>query len=238
MRNGRDHVFIDCGPVGLAGRGGHGHNDCLSFEATLDGVAVISDSGAFVYTGNAVERNRFRSTAFHNTPQIDGQEINRFIAWDQLWSLRDDATPEVRRWETGADRDVFVGTHAGYERLPEPIRPVRTIELDHRRHTLQIQDEFEGSGSYGLQIPLHLAPGVQVERGNSGELYLTAGSRRFLLQWRGSLHDVVVEPARVSPSYGRTVASTRIVWRGIANAGAKLSVCIMPCEPETTVECA
>ncbi|MGI9302868.1 MAG: heparinase II/III family protein, partial [Gammaproteobacteria bacterium] len=33
--NDVDHVFIDCGPVGLGGRGGHGHNDCLSFEAIL-----------------------------------------------------------------------------------------------------------------------------------------------------------------------------------------------------------
>ncbi len=30
-----DHVFVDCGPVGLAGLGGHGHNDALSFEAWL-----------------------------------------------------------------------------------------------------------------------------------------------------------------------------------------------------------
>ncbi len=35
MRNNVDHVFIDCGPLGLAGRGGHGHNDCLAFEAVL-----------------------------------------------------------------------------------------------------------------------------------------------------------------------------------------------------------
>ena len=33
-----DHVLIDAGPVGMAGRGGHGHNDCLAFDAMLDGV--------------------------------------------------------------------------------------------------------------------------------------------------------------------------------------------------------
>ncbi len=118
MRNARDHVFIDCGPVGQAGRGGHGHNDCLSFEAVLDGVRLVSDCGAYVYTASAQERNSFRSTAYHNTPQIDGQEINRFVSWDHLWTLHNDAHPRVTRWEAGPERDVFMGTHSGYHRLP------------------------------------------------------------------------------------------------------------------------
>ena len=63
MAGGGDHVFIDAGPVGMKGRGGHGHNDCLSFEAVLDGVPLIVDSGAYVYTASVEWRNRFRSTA-------------------------------------------------------------------------------------------------------------------------------------------------------------------------------
>src|SRR6185436_11064014 len=47
MRNRRDHLFVDCGPVGFGGRGGHGHNDCLSFEAVLDGVRLVTDCGAY-----------------------------------------------------------------------------------------------------------------------------------------------------------------------------------------------
>jgi hypothetical protein len=43
----RTHVFIDCGEVGMRGRGGHGHNDVLSFELMLDGLNVITDSGAY-----------------------------------------------------------------------------------------------------------------------------------------------------------------------------------------------
>ena len=131
MRNAADHVFVDCGRVGLADRGGHGHNDCLSFEAALDGVHLVSDCGAFVYTGSFVERNRFRSTASHNTPRVDGQEINR-LQPELLWHLQYDARPDLRRFETGPARDLFCGAHAGYRRLSEPVTPVRTIELDHR----------------------------------------------------------------------------------------------------------
>ena len=70
--------FIDCGPIGLAGRGGHGHNDALSFEAWLEGAPLVIDRGSFVYTGSFEKRNEFRSTASHNTPSVDGEEINRF----------------------------------------------------------------------------------------------------------------------------------------------------------------
>ena len=45
LANSQNQVFIDCGPVGLAGLGGHGHNDALSFEAWLQGIPVVIDPG-------------------------------------------------------------------------------------------------------------------------------------------------------------------------------------------------
>ena len=103
---GDDHVFVDCGPVGLAGRGGHGHNDCLSVDAVLAGTHLLADSGSFVYTASPKWRDRFRSTAFHNTPLIDGEEQNRFVA-GSLWLLHDDAIPEVRAWEMTDEKIRF-----------------------------------------------------------------------------------------------------------------------------------
>src|SRR6185437_12801188 len=91
LRSPQGHIFIDCGPLGLGGLGGHGNNDALSFEAWLGGAALIVDPGSFVYTASVEDRNLFRSTAMHNTPQIDGEEVNRFVAPDNLWNLYDDA---------------------------------------------------------------------------------------------------------------------------------------------------
>jgi hypothetical protein len=126
MRSGQNHVFAECAPVGLDGIGGHGHNDCLAFEAVLRGRKLVSDSGSLVYTASFEERNAFRSTAYHNTPQIDGEEINRFISPDDLWRLRYDAIPTVHLWKTGTDYDLLVASHAGYERLEGAVRPTRT----------------------------------------------------------------------------------------------------------------
>ena len=229
MRGKADHVFIDCGPVGLAGRGGHGHNDCLAFEAVLDGVSLISDCGAYLYTASYVERNAFRSTAYHNTPQIDGKEINRFIRPDYLWNLHYDAIPEVLQWQHNHNYALFVGQHRGYTRGPWPVVPRRTILLDFAVHGLFIQDRFEGDGEHTVTVPMHLAPGVDVVDIGSDELFLIAGSKRFRLWWRADSGYVVdVESGRVSPSYGVLTDIKKLVWRREADILGPLDLFIAP----------
>jgi len=202
MRGSRDHVFADCGPVGFAGRGGHGHNDCLSFEAWLDGTLVVTDCGAYVYTADYQARNRFRSTIAHNTPIVDGEEQNRFVRPDYLWLLRDDAKASVRLWRTGPI-DVLRGSQSGYERLRAAVTPTRTIALDHERHLLVVRDEFAGSGEHDIAVPFHLALGASIESQAADRIGIRVDDHRFALTWSDPADWSVEErPALVSPSYG------------------------------------
>jgi uncharacterized heparinase superfamily protein len=213
MRSDGDHVFVDCGPVGLAGRGGHGHNDCLSFEASLDGVHLVSDSGSYVYTASPTLRNRFRSTAMHSTPRIDGEEQNRFVP-DSLWLLQNDATPHTRSWEQTPNLVCLVGSHDGYGRLPEPVAPVRTLALQPPRHRLVVTDRFEGEGRHLIEIPLQLAPGVTAEIDGPGRVELRANDRVFVLVWADAEDwDLTVGAGWVSPSYGVKREAVRLEWR-------------------------
>lgn len=235
MRNATDHVFIDCGPVGVAGRGGHGHNDCLSFEAVLDGVPLITDCGSYVYTASPEARNRFRSTGSHNTPQVGSAEMNRFVSPRDLWHLHDDAQPELLQWLTGPEQDVFEGTHSGYARLQPAIMPVRQISLNHRSHALQICDRFESPVSIAapisITIPLHLAQGVEPEVRAGGDVQLRCADRAFQLQWQGSAGwKLDVEDALVSPNYGIAHPARRLVWRIHATQLPELRVLIRPTE--------
>ncbi len=214
MRNATDHIFIDCGPIGLAGRGGHGHNDCLAFEAMLDNVLLISDCGAYVYTASYEQRNLFRSTAYHNTPQIDGEEINRFIRWDDLWHFHKDAVHSVLAWKTTTENDLFKGSHSGYLRLPQPIMPKRSISLHHATHTLTIKDEFTGAGTHCYQIPLHLAANVEPTLNAEQDVILRAQGKQFLLTWKEKKSwQLAIEDARISPSYGVVVPTQKLCWQ-------------------------
>jgi uncharacterized heparinase superfamily protein len=203
LRGPRSHVVVDAGPVGQAGRGGHGHNDCLSFEAWLGGVAVLVDSGCFVYTASPDWRNRMRATGAHNTPIVDGAEQNRLDP-ALLWRLEPDATPEVRSWRTSATADRLVAAHAGYA----PVTPVRTIALDKRDDILAVLDSFEGEGEHEVRIPFHLAPEIVAEEERPGRWHLTAPERTFVLELDdpGAWH-AELRPSWVSPSYGVRIES-------------------------------
>lgn len=212
LRNDVDHVFVDCGPLGLAGRGGHGHNDLLSFEAVLDGEHLVSDCGAYLYTASMVERNLFRSTALHNTPCIDGEEINRFIRPDYLWGLHNDAGNVLEAFERSNAKDRLVVAHDGYCRLANPVLVRRTFELDHTSHALYIFDEFSGVGEHRVEIPLHLAIGVQAELTDGGAI-LTSRGRRFAVTFSSTASwRLALESARVSPTYGVAIPTLRLLF--------------------------
>jgi hypothetical protein len=213
MRGQGSHVFIDCGPIGLEGRGGHGHNDLLSFEAVLDGVPLITEGGCYVYTADFASRQRDRATRSHNTPIVDGQEINRFPGPDLLWILTPDAQHELVEFSCTPQRDRFVGRHDGYRRLSSGVAVERSIELVHDAHVLKVQDRFEGEGSHTIEVPLHLQPGVAIEEMARGSALLRAGDREFSLSWNAEQWTLHPEEGRQAASYGRCVPTTRLVWR-------------------------
>ena len=229
MRNRDDHVFIDCGPIGLAGRGGHGHNDALSFEAMLAGVLLVSDAGAFVYTADPAARNRFRGTGMHNTPAIDGVEINAFIAPDNLWQLADEAKPRTIEWNANTERDVWSGCHYGYQKLKDPVAVERRIILEHRTHTLCIADRLTGTGRHEIVIPLQLAQGVEFAATSAASGWLRCGPARFEVTWSADVPwTLTVTRSAISPSYGVSVDTNRLEWRWNGMLPCSLTIQISP----------
>lgn len=231
MRHGGSHVFIDCGPLGLAGRGGHGHNDALSFEAWLRGVPLIIDRGSFVYTASFDKRNEFRSTASHNTPAVDGEEINRFDP-ENLWTMQNDARAGCTMWRSDPGEDLFVGKHHGYERIGVGVE--RRIRLDKRSHSLEIVDFLTGSGQHDVTVPLYLSPNVSVQQTGT-EIMLHSGGAAFRVVGQGDDWTPAVEPCTISPSYGVAVPSHRVIWKRSGTLPARLRVTIEPLAKIDTV---
>jgi heparinase II/III-like protein len=212
MRGPRAHLIVDCGEVGLRGRGGHGHNDILSFELFLGGMNVVTDCGAYAYTGSRQWRNRFRGTAFHNTLQVDGEELNRFVDDDELWRLRYDAVPGDVTWRPGPGADYFRGSHRGYARLREPVAHTREILLHRMAGRVAIRDTVVGAGGHRLVWRFHLDPALTASVEGDG-VRLTRGP---LAVWfwpiaRPGASALRIEDGWVSPSYGVKLATSVIV---------------------------
>ncbi len=157
MRSDDAHVFIDAGDIGMKGRGGHGHNDTLSFELWADGESVIVDSGTYAYTFDIQARQEFRSTSAHNTVMIDGKELAEFAG---LWTIKEDRShPQVLEWMTSPDRDVLEAEHSAYA----PVVHRRRVELSKDQLRLQIADTIRGEGKHTIESYLHFAPHVGLE---------------------------------------------------------------------------
>lgn len=224
---GKHHVLVDAGPVGMAGRGGHGHNDCLSFVACMDGVPLIIDPGCYVYTSDYDARNRFRATGAHNTPCVDGAEINRFNP-NLLWRLSDDAKPEVRHWSTSHDIDVLVAAHSGYQRLPSPVTPVRGLMLEPSTHRFFVADGFEGSGEHDVRIPYTFAPSCKLKRISDGVWKITAENRTFgLVVSAPESWSATPVTSEFSPSYGVKQLVEGLVFRRQGGL-SPIAIAIMP----------
>ena len=94
MRHGDLYMIIDCVPADPKSPSGHKHNSRLSFELFAGDKSFIIDPDTYVYTADKEMRNLFRSTKYHNTVVVDGEEQNRFDE-DELFTMELDAAVRV-----------------------------------------------------------------------------------------------------------------------------------------------
>ena len=211
-------AIVDAGDNGMAGLGAHAHNDALSFELYAFDKSFIVDPGTYLYTAALEWRNRFRSTAYHNTVCVDGEEINPIVErW--LFALPDAGEVIIHRWEVGDGELVFEAAHDAYRRLKKPVVHRRAIRFDKRTEVWTIDDRFEGKGVHLFESRLHFAPGIEPARvpGEKGRFETVCEGARLRIEARSENEfEAEIEDGWYSPSYGRRVPirALKYSWRG------------------------
>lgn len=118
-----NHLVFDTGRHGFL-NGGHAHADALAVVVSVGGRPLLIDPGTATYTMDLAVRDRFRSTAMHNTVVVNGQPQAR-PKGPFHWETRTDA--QCRLWQPGASVDFVEGHHDAYA----PLRHVRSIFAIH-----------------------------------------------------------------------------------------------------------
>lgn len=134
----------------------HGHADCLSVIAWLEGRRVLVDPGLYAYNCGGAWEAHFRETAAHNTARVDGRDQARHIG-KMVWSHSYRATAEG--WHADAHQSWGIGSHDGYARGPNGVTHRRAVWL-RRGSCLLVYDEFVGEGEHELEVNYQFAPGV------------------------------------------------------------------------------
>jgi len=204
LRGDNDVLTFSAQPNGTRGVGNHTHNDKLSFTLFAGGEDFIIDPGSYVYTSHASYRNLFRSTAYHNTIEVDGEEQNRFMG-DDLFSLENDA--RVTRMEPQDTRRVHA-RHTGYARLQGSVVHERCIERKASPLGWVIKDNVTGKGAHSLRWTFVLAPHVKISPDKSSGLVLLGHFGLITLNSSEGSGPFRIEEGHVSPGYGVRVPTT------------------------------
>jgi hypothetical protein len=214
MREGDLFMLFNASGAGLYGRGSHGHNDALGIEVSAGGACFIRDPGTYVYTSDLRERQRFRSTRYHSTVEVDGAEQN---TTDERKPFRigDEAHPRVLRWESDRARDLVVAEHEGYARLQAgAVTHRRAVLFDKREGFWLIEDALDGEGAHTFRFFFHLAPGVRasIKPDASLEVCDRITAARLYIIPLGHAGDATLEPRRSSRDYGASQESEAACW--------------------------
>lgn len=206
-----DLVFLAV-PNGIGGKGTHTHNDKLSVILRLAGEEVLCDPGTGCYTRDGAMRDRFRSTAAHNTVMIDGNEQNRIPnARMNFFSLGNDVQMSKIKAEMGVTACRLEAALLG--QACKGVVHTRIVEWT-GVNSVQVEDRFSGNGLHQLQSTFQVAPGWKISgvREEAGRACCDLeGSCRVSLTFSadGALR-VWQEDSAISWIYGTIVASTSI----------------------------
>lgn len=211
LRQGPAYCLIRCGDLSFHGHGAHSHNDQLSFELQIGGVDFIIDPGSYVYTADYRMRNLFRSTAMHNTLEVDGKEQNDFEE-KVLFLMREQTFAKCE----GFGEDYFAGSHQGYVQKSGIVhRREMNLGEDHLEITDRLEPKKNVSNQAGISYHASfiIAPGVEVDEPDERRLVLRRQGLSVQMTFTNADH-IEILPCWVSSCYGERELSQLLRVKG------------------------
>jgi hypothetical protein len=209
-------MLVDAGPLGYLSIAAHGHADALSFTLSIGDREILVDPGTYAYHTEPEWRRYFRGTSAHNTVGIDGQDQS-VQAGNFMWT--DHAHARCIEFDVGAGRQRFVGEHAGYDRLADPVVHRREISFDPASRRIDVADMLRCEGEHTARRAWHFSEDCQVDPTDTG-LRITNGKTQVLMEPLEELERMEIHRAGsaeqggwVSRRFGLKVPSTTVVWQ-------------------------
>jgi hypothetical protein len=190
----RDEIkgMVDCGPLGYLGIAAHAHADALALTLSVGGEECLVDPGTYSYWQEHKWRDYFRGTSAHNTVRIDG--VDQSVSGGRFMWLKK-ARAAIERMPQSPHEFDFRGSHDGYERLPDPVRHMRSVRFDAASSTLTVRDEIAAKKPHQVELFWHFAPALSVRLDSSG---LHVRGKRFALQMHVHGADLKLELVRAN----------------------------------------
>lgn len=194
-------LLIDVAPIGPDYLPGHAHADTLSYELSLYGKRVLVNSGTSRY-GSGPKREWERSTAAHNTIEVDGESSSE--TWSGFRVARR-AYPFDVSIERKGDTLIVEAAHDGFCRLAgQPIHRRRWI-LSKKK--LEVYDTIDGEFDHAVSR-LYFHPDLLIDQ---NEFRGSISWSDHKAHWEMGRSQGVLEASHWHPEFGVSIASKSLV---------------------------
>lgn len=192
-------ALLDLAKVGPNYQPGHAHADTLSFELSLFGQRIFVNSGTSQY-GEDAERHRQRSTAAHNTVEVD--EENSSEVWAGFRVARR-AFPVLEALDADAKQIRVRAYHTGYRRLKG--KNLHRREWLFSANGCEVIDKV--TGTYDSAVArLHVHPDVRFEWHDEMLVAVLGDGQVVRVMIKGA-SSVSLQPSSWHPAFGSTISS-------------------------------
>jgi len=212
-------LLLDHGPLGFAETAAHGHADALSVWLHIDGEPILVDFGTYRYFADTGWRAWARSTAAHNTIEIDGLSQSEMTAQFN-WGQR--AAGRLLHHDLSGERQSCSASHDGYLGTLD-VTHERQVELD-GSSLVKIDDRITGQGDHTLKLSYHFSAQVDVELLQDDEFAIRIGEEliaTMALDCPGMDSGISRQggemqpgPGAISPEYNSLRPSSSIIVSG------------------------
>lgn len=213
------HLIADVGTPCPDELPAHAHADTLGFLLHVERTPLLVDTATSTYAAGPV-RSYERSTAAHNTAEIDGTDSTE--VWGAFRAGRR-ARVHDQVASGGAKRVVAQAAHDGYRRLPG--RPVHRRRWTLTSAGLQVDDEVTGARRHQVVIRWHLAPGTAVRLRAGGAVVSTPAGDFPVSISASDRARLSVEPGTVATGFCATTVAPVLTCKIDAGLPVRVSTC-------------
>jgi uncharacterized heparinase superfamily protein len=211
-RAGGDSLIIDCGDIAPDYQPGHAHCDLLSYELCVDGNPLVVDTGTCTYEDND-KRQYLRSTAAHNTVEVEGQDQTEFWGRFRVGRRARPTLACIGRFdETGM---TFTGGHTGYRFLPQKVLHERQVDVEFSG-VWSVHDALSGNGSCKARSFIHFAPGIKLTNEADGSWLARSNCGTAIRITIGQGCSALLLATEYYPEFGVCEAKSTLVLEKVA----------------------
>lgn len=218
--DGNDEIYLlfDHGPLGFAHTAAHGHADALSVWLHVNGRPVLIDFGTYRYSADAGWRCWARSTAAHNTIEINGRSQS-LMSGPFNWGKR--AVSSLIKKDPDGSSPSCIASHDGY---------VGTFDVAHEREVKLhgsvaiVSDSLSGRGRHSVKASFHFSPHIDLRPAGAAEFDIYCDNEqlgRITFDCPGLVCNLIRQeavmapgPGAVSPAYNVLQPAWSIVLSG------------------------